>query len=312
MKVGRINHLIIQGVLMEPRPHKLTQPDALAIHGALRFTTDDARHLSGTLFRADNPRGAVLINSATGVPQRYYHRFATFLAERGLTTLTYDYRGIGASRVGTLRDSHATMQQWGSRDYPAALRALREAAPDLPVGLIGHSFGGQAIGLSDASLQLDAAILVAAQSGYWGHWPALQRARMRALWTVALPAAVHVWGFLPGNIGVGEDMPGLAALEWAEWCKQPDYYFGAVSGARERLASLTMPKLAYTITDDHYAPAAAVNALLACMPADDLTRRTVAPRDLGLRALGHFGFFRPAHADTLWTEAADFLRDTLR
>lgn len=296
---------------MEPRPHMLTQPDTLTTHGALSFTTDDARHLSGTLFRADNPRAAVLINSATGVPQRYYHRFATFLATRGFTTLTYDYRGIGASRVGSLRDSHASMRQWGELDYPAALRALREAAPDMPVALIGHSFGGQALGFSDASLQLDAAILVAAQSGYWRNWHGLQRYKMRALWNITLPAAVNIWGYLPGKLGVGEDMPGRAALEWASWCNLPDYYVSAIDGARERLAQLTMPKLAYTITDDDFAPAAAVDALLAWMPADDLTRRTVAPRDLGLRSLGHFGFFRAPHQDTLWTEAADFLRDIL-
>lgn len=44
---------------MEPRPHKLTQPDTLATHGALNFTTADARHLRGALFTAAVPVGAV-------------------------------------------------------------------------------------------------------------------------------------------------------------------------------------------------------------------------------------------------------------
>jgi predicted alpha/beta hydrolase len=297
---------------MEPRPHKLTQPDTLATHGALNFTTADARHLRGALFTADAPIGAVLINSATAVPQRYYQRFATFLAANGLTTMTYDYRGIGVSRVGSLRESPATMSDWGARDFPAALRALREAAPGLPVALIGHSFGGQAVGLCDEAATLDAIMFVAAQSGYWGHWPMLQRHKMRALWTLVLPAAVGAWGYLPGRLGIGEDMPGEAALQWSRWSNHRDYLVSEVGGAAlDRFAALEMPRLAYTITDDAYAPPAAVDALLGWMPQDGLARRLVAPRDLGVPAIGHFGFFRQPFAPTLWQEALTFLRASL-
>lgn len=310
--LGRINHICTRSLILEPRPHQLTQPDTLTQHGQLTFTTDDARHLSGTLFRADDPIGAVLINPATGVPHRYYHRFAAFLADHGLTTLAYDYRGVGASRVGSLRDSHATMLDWGARDTPAALRALRAHAPDLPCALIGHSFGGQALALFDASSTLDAAILVASQSGYWGHWPLPQRHKMRAMWSLAIPSLVHTFGYLPGHLGVGEDMPGRAALQWARWASHPDYLVSELGQtALDRLDALSMPRLAYTFTDDDYAPPAAVDALLGWMPDHHLTRRTVSPRDLNLPHIGHFAFFRPHMAPTLWAEAVRFLRVSL-
>ncbi len=49
------------------------------------------------------PFGLVLVHAATAVPARYYAPFAAALAGRGLAALTYDYRGIGASRPPKLR-----------------------------------------------------------------------------------------------------------------------------------------------------------------------------------------------------------------
>ena len=36
-------------------------------------------------------------------------------------------------------------------------------------------------------------------------------------------------------------------------------------------------------------------------------RVQIAPRDVGAAKIGHFGFFRPDHRDTLWRDAADWL-----
>jgi len=53
----------------------------------------DGYKLGATLFL---PRGAkrhaVLISSATAVPRKIYRGFAGYLARRGCTVLTYDYR----------------------------------------------------------------------------------------------------------------------------------------------------------------------------------------------------------------------------
>jgi predicted alpha/beta hydrolase len=37
-------------------------------------------------------------------------------------------------------------------------------------------------------------------------------------------------------------------------------------------------------------------------------RVDVRPADAGVPEIGHFGFFRPAHRDTLWRDAAAWLR----
>jgi predicted alpha/beta hydrolase len=47
--------------------------------------------------------GRILVGGATGVPQRFYRRFAMHAAAQGFETLTLDYRGVGLSKPQQLR-----------------------------------------------------------------------------------------------------------------------------------------------------------------------------------------------------------------
>ena len=49
-------------------------------------------------------KGAVLIVPAMGVPQKYYEPLAAWLAGEGYAAATFDYRGMGLSRNGPLRE----------------------------------------------------------------------------------------------------------------------------------------------------------------------------------------------------------------
>ena len=51
-----------------------------------------------------------------------------------------------------------------------------------PVAILGHSFGGQLVGLIDEARESAGAIFVGAQLGYYGYWPLLQRARLAVTW----------------------------------------------------------------------------------------------------------------------------------
>jgi predicted alpha/beta hydrolase len=143
----------------------------------ITFPAIDGYALGATLFL---PRGAkqhaVLINSATAVPRRIYRKFAGHLARRGFAVLTYDYRGIGDSRhrviEGYIRPKSlvgfkATMADWAALDITAAVSWMRERYHHLPLTYVGHSFGGQALGLLANNTDVKRALLVAAQAGYW-------------------------------------------------------------------------------------------------------------------------------------------------
>lgn len=274
----------------------------------VEFEAADGLRLGGTLFPARSPNGrAVVIQAATGVKQEYYARFAAFLSERGFTALTYDYRGIGRSRPRRLRGFRACMRDWAVHDVPAALEFLERTAPGAHLMIVGHSFGGQALGLVPRPERIRAALLVGSQSGYWRHWSALGRSWMWLATHVVLPAATRLFGYFPGSrLGFGEDLPAGVAIEWAGWCRHPHYLVGALQ-AHASFARFGAPLRAYAISDDRFAPPRAVAALLEFYPSARVDIRRVRPADVGARRIGHFGFFRERFRDTLWSEAADWL-----
>ena len=81
------------------------------------------------------------------MPRKIYRGFATYLAGRGSVVLTYDYRGIGGSRPASLKGFAATMSDWAALDVASAVTWMRGRYKGLPLAVVGHSFGGQAIGL---------------------------------------------------------------------------------------------------------------------------------------------------------------------
>jgi predicted alpha/beta hydrolase len=268
--------------------------------------THDGVTLAATLFEPTPARGSVVVLGATGAPASYYARFATFLAGRGYRVLTFDYRGIGRSRPTTLRGYAATMEDWALSDARAAIQTLRAVDPDGPLALIGHSFGGQLIGLLDEARHTRAAVLMGAQLGYYGHWGGAERVRLAATWRVLVPALVGIFGYLPGGAGIGTDLPGGVALQWARWCRHPEYLMGEFPDARDRYRRFDVPTLVVSARDDDFAPERAVRALIDRLPATTVWRRILDPIEFNGAPVGHFGFFRPRF-ESVWREVEEFI-----
>src|SRR3954471_378522 len=176
----------------------------------------DGYPLAATLFL---PRGAkrqaVLINSATAVPRKLYRGFVGYLAPRGCAVLTYDYRGTGDSRPRARTDNKpkslagfkASMSDWAALDITAAVSWMRERYRALPFAYIGHSFGGQALGLLPNNTEVSRALFIAAQAGYWKLMATPERYRVYAMLNyVGLPLT-GLLGYAPGWSGLGEDLP---------------------------------------------------------------------------------------------------------
>jgi predicted alpha/beta hydrolase len=64
---------------------------------------------------------------------------------------------------------------------------------------------------------------------------------------------------------------------------------------------------AICLADDPWATPAAVDLLLSGFTGTTPQRVDVQPRNVGARAIGHFGFFRPEHRTMLWRDAAEWL-----
>ncbi|HVU00976.1 MAG TPA: alpha/beta fold hydrolase [Polyangiaceae bacterium] len=254
---------------------------------------------------AGTHRGTVLVHGATATPQRYYAPFAAALATHGFRMVTYDYRGIGASRPTSLGGLSATMTDWALKDARAMHRYVAGELGEDRVAIIGHSFGGQLLGLVDEARDVAGALLVGAQFGYVGNFPAPRRYGL-GLVLRAVPLFTAAFGFLPGETGIGEDLPRGVAEEWSRWCLTEDYYVTEHPDALGRLAGYDRPVRLYRFTDDAFAPRRAVEALTSRLGTTTDVRR-VSPRDHGGRPIGHFGFFRPRFRKTLWQESTDYL-----
>jgi predicted alpha/beta hydrolase len=284
----------------------------------ITFPAVDGYLLGATLFL---PRGAkrqaVLINSATAVPRKIYRGFAGYLARRGCAVLTYDYRGIGDSRqkspVGydqprSLAGFKATMSDWATLDVTAAVAWMRGRYKNLPLNYVGHSFGGQALGLLPNNSEVSRALLIAAQAGYWKLMASPECYRVYAMLNfIGLPLA-RLLGYAPGWSGLGEDLPKGVFLEWVGWVMNKRYLFDDPTlKALENFPGYSGAMRALCFSDDPWATRPAVELLCSGFTSTKPEIITITPADAGVTKIGHFGFFRPEHRDTLWRGAAEWI-----
>jgi predicted alpha/beta hydrolase len=276
---------------------------------ALTIPATDGFALAGTCYTPEHPPAArVIIGAALGVRQRYYAAFARALAARGFEVITFDYRGIGASAPPRLRGFEARLQDWGTHDLAGALQWAFGRAPERPVLFIGHSVAGQVLPMAEGADRLAAILLVASQAGNLGHWSGRDRFRVELFWRGVVPVTTRLLGRVPGwTMGGGADLPAGVARQWARWGLHRDYLLGEHPEVRERAARITAPTAVISFDDDVYSPRAAVDVLAAWYGPAGAKRVHIHPRDVGARVIGHFGSFRPAHRDTLWARAAQWL-----
>ena len=276
----------------------------------LMLPARDGVGLAATLFEPETPNGtALLLNSGTGIPRRFYGAFAQHLALRGFAVLTYDYRGIGASDA----PPSATVEQWGSVDQASMIDYLARLRPGASLGLIGHSFGGQVLGLADNIAKLDAAVLICSQSGHWRHWPAgRRRLRMLALWWFLIPGLTAATGRFPGSWIGTANLPANIARSWARWGRSPHYVCdGRGRPLRPHNDDVSFPIRWMSFIDDTIAPFGAVEALRCYYPTAAVERLHLGPADLGVESIGHFGFFRKAMPRGAWDDIAGWFEGRL-
>ena len=175
--------------------------------------------------------------------------------------------------------------------------------------LIGHSLGGQVLGLADNIGGLAAAVLICAQSGHWRHWPrGRRRLRMLALWWLLIPGLTALTGRFPGSWIGTANLPAGIARSWARWGRSPHYVCDARGQPlRPHNDEVGMPLRWISFTDDPIAPFGAVEALRPYYPKAAIERLHLAPADLGAESVGHFGFFRKSMPRKPWDEIADWL-----
>lgn len=277
------------------------------------FACEDGVGLRGHLWRAADAGegGAILVNAATGVLARYYHRYARFLAGHGFDVLTYDYRGIGLSRPERLKGCGYRWRDWGMQDFAAALRFLHEATGCPRPMVVGHSIGGFLPGLAPNAAMIGRMLTVGAQYAWWGDYAPERRLRLLLKWHVAMPVATALCGYFPGRrLGWLEDLPAGVAQEWS--FRGPCFTRSHPRAERRdilaRMAAVQAPILAIAVTDDELGTVPAVCRALGYYTGAARRLAVLDPAGYGRTAIGHFSLFHDRHAADFWPDTLAWLR----
>jgi predicted alpha/beta hydrolase len=146
-------------------------------------------------------------------------------------------------------------------------------------------------------------------SGYWLQNSPRLRNYVWWLWYFVTPVALPLFGYFPGKAlkKVG-DLPHGVMAQWRRWCLHRDYLMGEPGTSwRERYAAIRTPILSLSFTDDEFMSAqntASLHGFYANAPRE---MRRIAPAELGVKRIGHFGFFRKHFAQTLWPQVPQWL-----
>ena len=174
--------------------------------------------------------------------------------------------------------------------------------PTAPLYWVGHSLGGQLLGLIPNRDRIDRVMTVATGSGYWRENSWQTKRFVWWLWYVAAPLATRIAGYFPGKrLRKVGDLPRGVMMQWRRWCLSREYVVSAEGEqVRAAYASVRTPMLSLSFTDDEMMSAQSIRSLHGLYAAAPIEYRRIAPPDVGAHSIGHFGFFRPQFERELW------------
>ena len=276
---------------------------------ALSIVCADGFPLAATKYSGSHVKAAIMIAPATGIRRGVYDAFARHLAASGYGVIVYDNRGIGQSQRGPLKENDATLVAWGRLDMPAVLERLQDEFPDVSYHLVGHSAGGQLVGLMPNALALRSMANVASSSGSVSNMTPLYRMKAIAFLKYLLPLTARFQGVGRTDlVGMGGPLPAGVALDWRDWCMGQGYVEVALlndPSLHDHLYdALEFPSLWLYATDDDIANEANVDDMIRVYSRTRAQKLELEPSAYAKKAIGHMGFFR---APDLWPLLTDWL-----
>ena len=274
----------------------------------LNITCSDHYSLSGRFYTAQATQQTfpILICPATGITQQFYHHFASWLAEQGYAVLVFDFRGIGKSLHEPLKQSKASIVQWGQLDIPAAVDALLDKTQATQVILLGHSAGGQLLGINPNFKKVAKVVAIAGSTGHVKDLKGRTKLLTPVMFKLIFPIARYTLGYGPTQaIGMGENLPKDVAREWAQFCSKPGYVMNAIGNTVQEdfHHQIRCAITSIWASDDEIATQANVKGLLNLYPNAQTEHIELKPQAYGHKSIGHMAMFKRSHQN-LWPEIA--------
>ena len=271
---------------------------------SVQFLAEDGYSLSGKLYRTPSVAKAnIVVACATGVPQAFYRRFAEYATHAGFQVLTFDYRGVAASAPKQLKGFKMSYLDWGEYDLSAAIEYLGRTGLD--IYMIGHSYGGQALGLCKHHDRIEAMYCYGTGAGWHGYMPLKEKIKVQMIWNIVFPPLVAITGYLPwSKFNMGADLPRDVYDQWRKWCKYPTYFFADpdLKDLHTRYAAVSTPIYAVAALDDAWALPNSRHAFMQYYRQANVHYIDLKAEDYGLKDIGHMGYFRQG-AEKIWQDA---------
>ena len=270
---------------------------------AQSFLATDGYPLWGTLYTpAQAIKANIVLSSATGVPQEFYRRFAEYMTQFGYQVLTFDYRGVGQSAPASLKGFKMSYLDWGTLDLAGAIDYL--AQDRLPIFMVGHSYGGQALGLTPNHDKVTGMYCLGTGAGWHGYMPFKEKVKVQVIWNIVFPPMVALKGYLPwSKLKMGADLPIDVYKQWRKWCKNPTYFFAdpEQQALIQQYAQVKTPIYAVSALDDDWALPNSRHAFMQHYAQAPMQFINIAATDYGLKQIGHMGYFRKG-SEKIWDE----------
>jgi len=232
------------------------------------------------------------------------------LAQQNYDVLTYDYRGVGASAPANLKGFKASIVDWGQLDIPAVIDWMIGTYPTHKRYMIGHSMGGQIIGLADNINQIDKVVAFVPSYGNWQNNAAKGRWKMGLQWATVFPLTVLRNGYFPASrFDMGNDWPKGVTWDWWSWGirRLPHSKIMDNRKIKHYYAEVKVPIKAYFTVDDPIASERCIPYYKVDFASTDLEVVLLKPEDYGVEKIAHMGMFSPK-CKGLWKEVLEELK----
>lgn len=280
----------------------------------VRVKAPDGYNLSVTVFSSKN--GAlptIVMAPAMGASQDFYHPLAKWMSSKGWRVVCFDYRGLEKGAKVTREMDHSILT-WATYDANSVLDFAHDQALGEQLVWFGHSLGCQLLGAMASRDKVDRVVGVATGTGYWLRGDLSLMPKAALLWFLLVPVLTPIFGYFPGKkINVVTDLPRNVIWQWRRWCLNRGY----VAGAENALIKDDYDKYEIhldilSFSDDELMSANNSSDLYKLYPKAAGRHTRLTPQEVGLKRIGHFGFFKAKQENILWPLMHNTLFEDIR
>ncbi|KAL9643457.1 hypothetical protein ABK040_010072 [Willaertia magna] len=312
----------------------LSRIDNFSISGYLFYKEDESKEQTTNI----NKIIFVIINTATGVLQQYYHTFAEYIINDNNETnnkifvITYDYRGIGKSKPQStkngsdLKGLNYNITDWGTKDFIGVIDFVKNYHEmnynniPLETVVLGHSVGGHILCMTPGviSKQINRVILFSCFNAYFGYfnhylrsWDNFKSYCAQQTFFKTIPLLTPIYGYFPSKkvFNSMEDLPSNVAKQWNYFTKHPEYVVDDKGKAILPKGFENTDFLALAFEDDPFTNKNSIQKMNEKFINRTKSFHCVTIQKSDNVEIGHVGFFKKSVRDktNLWKEVKDYI-----